>query len=56
MKVKWTGDKVVTIRHRRFEPNKPTEVDDILGAKVLGIDGFQEVKPGRKKSDDKDAQ
>lgn len=30
-----------------FAPNLPVEVDDILGAKLAKLEGFEEVKPKR---------
>lgn len=56
MKIKYTGPQdSITIRDVTFEHNKAVDVDDeTLAAKVAGIDGFEEVKPGRKKNADKE--
>ena len=52
MKAKYTGDaKEITIRGTTFEKGKAVEVDDELGAKVLGVDGFIIAKPKGKKAD-----
>ena len=53
MKLKWTGANPITIRSETFEPSKARDIEDeALFNKCRNIPGFEEVKRGRKKSDD----